>query len=199
MKMTKILSKVKEKVKKIIPEKLGLKNRKKIPKAKSSAPVLGREMPGFQQTFVADSKFSHPEPARPARFVMEELPFQYDQDRLVLQVRDPHWVHAYWEIRNQTLDRLKYSLGSDFKNAKRVLRVYDVTNIIFDGSNANSFFDIQVNDFANNWYIDTGRPGCSFCVDLGLMLPDGRFITILRSNVVQTPLEGRPGSRMKNG
>ena len=33
-------------------------------------------------------------------------------------------------------------------------------------------------------------PGRSWCVDLGLRLSNGRFITILRSNVVQSPLDG---------
>ena len=73
---------------------------------------------------------------------------------------------------------------------KKVLRVYDVSNIIFNGFNAHRFFDIQINDYASSWYVDTDGPGRAWCVDLGLMLPDGRFITILRSNVVQTPLDG---------
>jgi len=186
----KIFQKVKEKIKKLIPAGFTFKRKKKTQSAKAAGARPDKEMPGFQETVVADAKFSHPEPARPARFIQEELPYQYDQDKIVLQVRDPRWVHTYWELRSQTLESLKSRLGDDFHRARRVLRVYDVTNIIFNGSNANSFFDIQVNDFANSWYIDTGKPGCSFCVDLGLMLPDGRFITIVRSNVVQTPLEG---------
>lgn len=186
----KIFSKIKEKIKKLIPAGFTLKRKKKQPAAKIAGAGTAKEMPGFQETVVADAKFSHPEPARPPRFIQEELPYQYDQDKIVLQVRDPRWAHTYWELRSQTLEGLKSRLGDDFQRSRRVLRVYDVTNIIFNGSNANSFFDIQVNDFANSWYIDTGRPGCSFCVDLGLMLPDGRFITIVRSNVVQMPLEG---------
>jgi hypothetical protein len=88
------------------------------------------------------------------------------------------------------MERYRGELGDDFSKARRVLRVYDVTNIIFNGSNANRFFDIQVNDYSQNWYIDIGEPGRAWCVDYGLLLPDGRFITILRSNVVQTPLAG---------
>ncbi|MDD5692413.1 MAG: DUF4912 domain-containing protein [Candidatus Omnitrophica bacterium] len=186
----KIFQKVKEKIKKLIPAGFTFKRKKKPQSAKIPGTRPDKEMPGFQETVVADAKFSHPEPARSARFIQEELPYQYDQDKIVLQVRDPRWVHTYWELRNLTLESLKSRLGDDFHRARKVLRVYDVTNIIFNGSNANSFFDIQINDFANSWYIDTGKPGCSFCVDLGFMLPDGRFITIVRSNVVQTPLEG---------
>jgi len=119
-----------------------------------------------------------------------ELPSRYDQDKLLLQVRDPWWLYAYWEVRGRTLDGLKNSLGDDFYQARRILRVYDVSYIIFNGKNAHRFFDIQINEQTDNWYIDTGGPGRSWCVDLGLLLPGGKFITILRSNIVQTPLDG---------
>ncbi len=187
----KILDKIKRKIRKLIPAWFNLKPKKKSLSAQNPDAAPGKEIPSFQETVVANTKFSHPETKpRPPRFIREDLPYQYDQDRIVLQVRDPRWVHTYWELRGQTLDQLKGRFGDDFRRAKKVLRVYDVTNIIFNGSNANSFLDIQINDFANSWYIDTGGPGCFWCVDLGLMLADGRFITIVRSNIVQTPLEG---------
>jgi hypothetical protein len=189
----KMIRKIKEKLKKIVPAKLASlksgKSKKKsvIKKAESCA---AREIPGLQETVAVNTKFSHPEDTRPRRVMPQELPSCYNQDRIVLQVRDPRWLHTYWEIRNQTIEDLKSRLGEEFYRAKKILRVYDVTNIIFNGHNANSFFDIQYNDFATSWYIDTAGPGRSWCVDLGLMLTDGRFITILRSNVVSTPLDG---------
>ncbi len=119
-----------------------------------------------------------------------DLPLGYGEDKIVLQVRDPWWVHAYWEVCWPTRERLSLELGNDYNRARAALRVYDVTDIIFNGTNANRFFDIEVNLDAANWYIDTGGPGRSWCVDLGLRLPDGRFVTIVRSNTVFTPLDG---------
>jgi len=185
-----ILNKVKEKLKKIIPAKFILKLKKKNPTVPGMAGSLAKEIPGFQETVAVNTKFSHPENARARSSMPQDIPYQYDRDKIVLQVRDPHWLHAYWELRSQTIEGLKQRLGDGFSRAKRVLRVYDVTNVMFNGSNANSFFDIQINDFANSWYINTNGPGRAFCVDLGLMLADGKFITILRSNVVQTPIDG---------
>jgi len=187
----KILNKIKEKLKKIVPSKLvSSKIKKKKISAKSPAACVTKDIPGFQETIAVNTKFSHPEDTRPRSSMPNELPSSYDQDKIVLQVRDPRWLHTYWELRSQTIEGLKSSLGDEFYRAKKILRVYDVTNIIFNGFNANSFFDIQYNDFATSWYIDTAGPGRSWCVDLGLMLTDGRFITILRSNVVSTPLDG---------
>jgi hypothetical protein len=147
-----------------------------------------------REVLVEQSKFyagqvSHPVPQP----VLSELPSEYGQDRMISQVRDTHWIHVYWELTNQTLDKFRKELGNDFYAARRALRVYDISQINFDGNNAHRFFDIQINEYANNWYIDTGGPGRSWCVDLGLLLRDGRFITMLRSNMVQTPIDGASG------
>ena len=52
--------------------------------------------------------------------------------------------------------------------------------------NSDSFFDIKVNDLANNWYINLGAPNKTYIVDLGYF-KDSKFITLLRSNVASTP------------
>lgn len=172
-------------------------NRKKKLKKRAQERKKGKkeetkkeEILGAQKVAVEKTKFSHPEPARLPRTLPADLPYQYDQDKIVLQVRDPWWVHAYWEVRASTLERLRNEFKDAFFRAKRILRVYDVSHIIFNGTNAHRFFDIQINELANNWYIDTGGPGRSWCLDLGLLLPSGRFIIVVRSNTVQTPLEG---------
>ncbi len=116
------------------------------------------------------------------------LPKSYGVDRLVLLARDPNWLYAYWEITATRQEEFISSYGpSSWASTQPVLRVYDVTGIQFNGYNANSYTDIRVNDFADNWHIEVGAPDRSFCVDLGRMFPDGRFVTLLRSNVVTTP------------
>ncbi|MCM8800514.1 MAG: DUF4912 domain-containing protein [Candidatus Omnitrophica bacterium] len=146
---------------------------------------------GLQETSVEKTKFYTGEiPKVAPRTMPQELPERYGEDKMVAQTRDPWWIHVYWEIKDSTLQRLKKELKDDFYKAKRILRVYDISNIIFDGTNAHRFFDIHINDYANNWYIDTAGPGRSWCVDWGLLLSDGRFITVVRSNPVFTPLEG---------
>lgn len=168
----------------------GFRSKKKTVVPVGDSQPAAKDIPSFYETAIVNTKFSHAQNTPIATNGPQELPAFYNQDKIVLQARDPRWLHTYWEIKEQTLVGLKNKLGDDFYRAKRVLRVYDVTNIIFNGFNAHKFFDVCVNDFATSWYLDTSGSGCSWCVDLGLMLPDGRFITILRSNIVQTPLDG---------
>ncbi|MGD0336630.1 MAG: DUF4912 domain-containing protein [Candidatus Omnitrophota bacterium] len=176
--------------KKVVVKK---KARKVLAAVKKKSAVLAAKKVsvGVEEVLIGQAKFSHPENLPSPRSFTQELPFRYDRDSLILQVRDPWWLHAYWEVKDSTLREVKGKIGEqNFYQAKRVLRVYDVTDINFDGNNANRFFDIYINEHANSWYIDSGSPGKSWCVDFGLLLADGKFITILRSNVVQTPAEG---------
>ncbi len=145
---------------------------------------------GVQEVAVEKTKFSHPEPRKASRIMPQELPPQYSKDTLVLQVRDPWWLFAYWEVTPATFERVFRALGDRAHGAQATLRVYDISNLAFNGSNAHRFFDITLAHGAASWYIDTGGPGRSWCVDFGVKLASGEFITILRSNTVHTPLEG---------
>lgn len=114
----------------------------------------------------------------------EELPAFYGENKIALMARDPYYAFTYWEVTSQRYEDTKRLLGPD---VRLVLRVYDVTDIHFDGKNARSYFDIEVYDMTGSWYININRPNRSFCIDLGALAPDGRFLTLVRSNAVTMP------------
>jgi hypothetical protein len=114
----------------------------------------------------------------------EELPPFYGENKIVLMARDPYYAFTYWEVTSQRYEDTKRLLGPD---VRLVLRVYDVTDIHFDGKNARNYFDIEVYDMTGSWYININRPNRSFCIDLGALASDGRFLTLVRSNAVTMP------------
>src|SRR5207245_462354 len=116
-----------------------------------------------------------------------ELPRAYGCDRIVLLPRDPWWVFTYWEITPTTRVQALRALGAEAEGARELLRVYDVTFIAFTGDNAWQSFDVELPPGADRWYLNVGRPAASFCVELGLPTPGGRFLPLARSNVVTTP------------
>lgn len=117
-----------------------------------------------------------------------ELPRSYGVDRLVLLVRDPYWLYAYWEITATKMAEFSSTHGATaWESSRPALRVYDVTGVAFNGENANKYVDIGIDEQADNWHINVEETDRSFCVDVGRQLPNGRFITLLRSNVVATP------------
>jgi len=116
-----------------------------------------------------------------------ELPQTYGETRIVLLVRDPYWIHVYWDVARDDLLRARQVLGREWSRARSILRVYDVTGVEFDGSNANAQFDVEISGGSNNWYINTGVPNRTYCVEIGLVSPSGRFVALARSNRATTP------------
>ncbi|MDD5496245.1 MAG: DUF4912 domain-containing protein [Candidatus Omnitrophica bacterium] len=123
------------------------------------------------------------------------FPKGYGDNKIVILVRDPWWIFAYWEIRadkeEETVRRIRS--GGD-EVLKSILRVYDVTDINFDGKNANSFFDVELSGLAANWYINVGSPDRSWIVEIGIVTKKGSFYALARSNSVKTPRYGMSDS-----
>lgn len=139
------------------------------------------------QEQVETSKFEVGASARQPMELPRDLPAGYGVDRLVLLVRDPFWLHAYWELTPGTIERAAAALGAEWHNARPALRLVDVTAGDGTGIAETILRDILINDQARNWYIEVSDPPRSFRVDLGYLTPSGQFHTLLRSNVVTTP------------
>jgi len=196
--MKRIFRRIKEGLEKTISQTPRRKVHAKVDKIKESVKQKPSKEKKPIEVAVGESKFYMPPKIEPKVEEQKrvypfpgELPSGYAQDRIVLQVRDPWWIHAYWEITESRWEGLRQGFPTELAcGFKKILRVYDISHIIFTGDNAHHFFDIEITPEANNWHIDTRGPGRSWCVDLGLLLKDGRFITIVRSNTVATPLDG---------
>ncbi len=120
-------------------------------------------------------------PAPEAPLFSGDIPSGYSEDRIVLMVRDPFWIYAYWEIQRASIEKTleQHDLaGQAFQN---VLRVYC--------GDESDFQDIEVGGTADNWYINIGRPNSDFFADVGLRV-QGKFLPIVRSNRVHTPRAG---------
>ena len=116
-----------------------------------------------------------------------DLPESYGVTNLTLIPRDPHWVHAYWEIAPSSIQEIKNRISGEFDKFKHTLRMYDITAVDFNGSNANNVFDIDVTPHVNSWYINLWCDNVTYCAELGLRSPRGDFLPFTRSNFVSTP------------
>jgi uncharacterized protein len=122
--------------------------------------------------------------------VPKELPSGYGKDRIVVMVRDPYWLHAYWEVTRQGVSRAEAALGQEWHGVKPILRLLDVTDNDTSRSAEMVVRDIEIHGGCNNWYIDVSNPPRSFRVDIGYLSRKGHFYVLARSNVVSTPRAG---------
>jgi hypothetical protein len=125
-------------------------------------------------------------------FTQESMDFRdlyegYSESRVILLPVEPYLIHAYWEVTHSDIEKAKQWLGNDYRSSQAVLRFYDITNIIFDGTNAHSTFDVDIDLQSRNWYIDLWSPDKSYFVDLGFKTRDGFFLPVIRSNIARTP------------
>ncbi len=121
------------------------------------------------------------EPSVPQR----DLPSEYGDTKIVLLVRDPEWVFAYWEINDEA--RARYGIPRAGHGKRLVLRVYNVTGRNWPSENAQYFFDIDVGPYANNWYIRLPETDATWVGELGVFDDNGEYVPIVASNVVHTP------------
>jgi hypothetical protein len=163
------------------------KNRKK-----SIAPVqkaAARNTSAEEQ--VESSKYDVGVPTRElSPRLPKDLPGSYGKDRIVLMVRDPYWLHCYWELTRQALERAEAALAQEWHTARPILRVLDVTSQDTTSHSERIIRDIDIHGGCNNWYIDVNHPPRSFRVDIGYVARSGRFYVLARSNVVTTPRAG---------
>jgi hypothetical protein len=127
-------------------------------------------------------------PAKPAA----ELPDRYDADRLHLMVRDAHTLFLYWEVSDRRKRLAERHFECGWSVLPKIVRVYDTTNVYFNGNNANEQFDIETTPEAGNWYIHGVRAGATYAADFGTYSLDRQFVPLLRSNFVATPRDCPP-------
>lgn len=129
---------------------------------------------------------------RASRTVLKPMPVDADekparQNRLVVDVIDSNWIHARWTLTHQSLARVRTALGSQWRQAMPVLRVFDVT--VGDHATAVETWvrDIEIVSDADNWYVPVSGSPRTFRLDLGYRTGSGEFFAIVRSKRLTTP------------
>ncbi|MGE0529314.1 MAG: DUF4912 domain-containing protein, partial [Bdellovibrionales bacterium] len=122
--------------------------------------------------------------------VPKDLPKGYGKDRIVLMVRDPFWLHVYWELTRQAIERAEAALGQDWHGARPIIRLLDVSARDTTNTTEQTVKDIEIHGGCNNWYLEVSDPPKSYRVDIGYLSKGGQFYVLARSNTVTTPRAG---------
>ena len=89
-----------------------------------------------------------------------DLPYRYNQTIVKILAQTPKKIFVYWDISDE--DRMQYTTkyGNDFFNKTRPVLV--VHNETMDYT-----FEVEINDFANSWYLQVSNPNCKYVIELG--------------------------------
>lgn len=115
-----------------------------------------------------------------------DLPFTYNQTIVKILAQTPEVLFVYWDISDE--DRKKYinQYGENFFNETKPV-------LIITNKTMGYTFEVDVNDFANSWYLNVKDSKCEYHIELGrrpishnVQLPDN-YISVATSNVIEIP------------
>jgi hypothetical protein len=118
---------------------------------------------------------------------VQDIPWSYGQDRVTAMAVDPVKLFVYWEVTDPAIARAREQLHAGGPEAWLNVRVYDTSGLIFDGTNARSYFDHRVERHDRQWFFRVDKPTSTAYVEVGLRSTEGYFVRIARSGRVDFP------------
>lgn len=89
-----------------------------------------------------------------------DLPLRYNQTVVKILAQTPTNLFVYWDISDEDKTQYIKQYGDFFfQNTKPVLKVYNITK--------KYSFEVDINDFANSWYLSVQDSNCDYKVELG--------------------------------
>lgn len=133
--------------------------------------------------------------------LVKQPTIDYNPIKGELQVKlvTPQKVIVYWEASKLPERVLTLFYNKPVEELVHIVRIYDVTDIIFNGNNAHHFYDIAVPYHKGYWFIKGLTASRTYVAELGVKNNKKDFFPFLRSNSVQTPkMGGNMGSEIYN-
>lgn len=89
-----------------------------------------------------------------------DLPYRYNKTTVKVLAQTPNILFVYWDISDSDKENYIRQYGEYlFYDTKPVLVVYNDT--------LNYSFEVDINDFANSWYLHINDANCDYRVELG--------------------------------
>lgn len=89
-----------------------------------------------------------------------DLPFRYNETVVKILAQTPTMLFIYWDISDSDRNSYIEKYGEDFfSKTKPVLLITNKT--------MNYHFEVEINDFANSWYLHVNDANCDYSVELG--------------------------------
>ena len=112
-----------------------------------------------------------------------DLPFRYNQTIVKVLAQTPSVLFVYWDISDADVQNLKKNYGENFLNNTRPF-------LIVRNETMNYSFEVEVNDYANSWYLHINDSNCKYSIELirkFINSNDNNYVSITSSNKMDAP------------
>ncbi len=115
-----------------------------------------------------------------------DLPYRYNETVVKVLAQTPKTLFIYWDISDKVREQYKEQYGEDFfETTKPILKIYNDT--------LGYSFEVEINDFANSWYLHVADSKCDYRIELGRKpiikteKLNTDYIYITMSNKIESP------------
>ena len=126
--------------------------------------------------------------ASPEKFAAEyyDFPDKYNITMVKILAQTPKTLFIYWEISEDDIKSYTEKYGENFfEITKPILTVYNDT--------LNYSFEVEVNDFANSWYLNINDSKCNYHVEFGR-----KPIPYIQNSIKKQPINENISSQNEN-
>ena len=99
----------------------------------------------------------------------------------------------HWRILPAWIDQIAREKGDAWRDCRMVVRLYDVSLIIFNGFNAHRIIDLGLPQISGHLFFHLPKPGTTQLAEAGFVLRNGQFVAASRSLAVHFPPEAPSG------
>ena len=115
-----------------------------------------------------------------------DLPYRYNQTIVKVLAQTPTNLFIYWDISDNDRKNFEKQYGENFfQTTKPILIIYNDT--------LGYHFEVEINDFANSWYLHISDSKCNYRIELGRRpfvkneKINTDYIYITTSNKIESP------------
>jgi uncharacterized protein len=121
--------------------------------------------------------------------IHETISQRQKDNYLVTRFISNHKIASSWKIADWQRQFVTSYFNIDRKQLVIVFRIYDVTDIKFNGSNAHTYYEFQLPEDKSYWLIKGIKATRCYLTEIGFRITHQHFFPVLRSNVVHGQLE----------
>ena len=89
-----------------------------------------------------------------------DLPYRYNKTVVKILAQTPSTLFVYWEISDNDIENYKKVYGDNFFEITRPI-------LIVHNETLGYSFEVDINDFANSWYLRVNNAKCDYKIELG--------------------------------
>lgn len=115
-----------------------------------------------------------------------DLPYRYNQTIVKVLYQTPKTLFIYWDISDDDKKAFEKQYGEDFFQTTRPILIVHNDTLGYN-------FEVEINDFANSWYLHVSDSKCEYRIELGRRpihkteKIDTDYIYISMSNEIESP------------